>query len=264
MTNTAIEQGASALVKPLDLWNAVQATDPNHTKQFTRGGGFSGTAINHTYQIRKATEMWGPMGGNWRVEIVEQGLMQGSPLVQEDFTEEFDRLYDNEDKPFDFLKRKTVANKVIGHEQIHYVRIKLHYPAGNTTGVVEHFGQTTFVGQNKRGFFTDEEAPKKSLTDAIGKALSMLGFSADVFLGMFDDSKYVNDARKRAEEKTEKEIKAKTAPEPTTTATALVKAKEDLAQCKTVDALREAFAALPKELQAATKEYCQALAKGLE
>ena len=38
---------------------------------------------------------------------------------------------------------------------------------------------------------TDGEAPKKSLTDAIKKALSMLGFSADVFLGMFDDVNYV-------------------------------------------------------------------------
>ncbi|WP_434771820.1 hypothetical protein [Pseudomonas entomophila] len=38
---------------------------------------------------------------------------------------------------------------------------------------------------------TDGEAPKKSLTDAIKKALSMLSFSADVFLGLFDDNAYV-------------------------------------------------------------------------
>ena len=43
-------------------------------------------------------------------------------------------------------------------------------------GEVTHFGQTTFVGANKHGLFTDEEAPKKSLTDATNKALSMLGF----------------------------------------------------------------------------------------
>lgn len=36
----------------------------------------------------------------------------------------------------------------------------------------------------------DHEAPKKALTDAITKALSYLGFNADVFLGKFDDSKY--------------------------------------------------------------------------
>lgn len=37
----------------------------------------------------------------------------------------------------------------------------------------------------------DEDAPKKALTDALTKALSHLGFSADVFLGKFDDNRYV-------------------------------------------------------------------------
>jgi hypothetical protein len=37
----------------------------------------------------------------------------------------------------------------------------------------------------------DDEAPKKAMTDALTKAFSHLGVSADVFLGMFDDNKYV-------------------------------------------------------------------------
>lgn len=37
----------------------------------------------------------------------------------------------------------------------------------------------------------DADAAKKALTDAITKGLSYLGFNADVFLGKFDDSKYV-------------------------------------------------------------------------
>ena len=37
----------------------------------------------------------------------------------------------------------------------------------------------------------DDEAPKKAMTDAMTKAFSHLGMSADVFLGKFDDSKYV-------------------------------------------------------------------------
>ncbi|MFK8333452.1 hypothetical protein M2D63_026040, partial [Pseudomonas sp. BJa5] len=40
-------------------------------------------------------------------------------------------------------------------------------------------------------YTTDGEAPKKSLTDAINNSLSMLGFRADVFLGIFDDRDYV-------------------------------------------------------------------------
>ena len=37
----------------------------------------------------------------------------------------------------------------------------------------------------------DSDAPKKATTDGITKALSQLGFNADVFLGKFDDNKYV-------------------------------------------------------------------------
>ena len=37
----------------------------------------------------------------------------------------------------------------------------------------------------------DEDAPKKSLTDAIVKAASHLGVAANIFLGRWDDQKYV-------------------------------------------------------------------------
>jgi hypothetical protein len=142
--------------KNLEIWQAVEKTDPKHTKAFTKGGGFSGTAINATYLVRKATELWGPMGSTWGPEVVDEKYVQGA--------------------------EGTI---------IHVLRINLRYPQG----AVPSFGQTTFVGKNKNGLFTDEEAPKKSLTDAITKALSMLGFSADVFLGLYDDNKYVNDRR---------------------------------------------------------------------
>ncbi|MBK5571305.1 hypothetical protein [Ensifer sp. SSB1] len=149
----------------MGLWNSVFETDPAHTKDFSRSGGFKGTAINPLYLIKKATELWGPMGTTWGPEIVSEQILIGAPIV--------------------------VNNNVVGHESVHCVQIKLRHPGGT----VPAFGQTTFVGRNSKGTFTDEEAPKKSLTDAIGKALSWLGFSADVHMGMYDDSKYVNDMR---------------------------------------------------------------------
>jgi len=140
----------------LKLWQSVEKTDPKYTNGFSRPGGFSGTAINATYLIRKATELWGPMGSSWGAEIADERYVEGA--------------------------EGTI---------IHVLRILFFYPEGRFPS----YGQTTFVGENKNGKFTDEEAPKKSLTDAITKALSMLGFSADVFLGLYDDNKYVNDRR---------------------------------------------------------------------
>lgn len=47
----------------------------------------------------------------------------------------------------------------------------------------------------------DTDAPKKAETDAITKLLSHLGFNADVFLGKFDDNKYVAQMEREFAEK---------------------------------------------------------------
>lgn len=135
------------------LWDMVAKTDPNHTKQFKRGGGFSGTAINATYQVKKATEIFGPVGIGWGYEEKEHFVAEG----------------------------------------VWFCKLEVWYKLGDERGTVEHWGATTFTGTNKNGTFVDEEAAKKSITDALGKCLSMLGFAADVYLGLYDDNKYVND-----------------------------------------------------------------------
>jgi hypothetical protein len=159
----------------LSLWESVQATDPDYTKSFSRSGGFRGTAINHTYQQKRATQAFGPKGLGWGSRILDEKYAEGAPIVHP-------------------------QHGVIGREVIHVLRIELWYVREGQRGSVEAFGQTQFVGSNKHGVYTDEEAPKKSLTDAESKALASLGFSADVHLGLFDDSKYVNDLSARVAE----------------------------------------------------------------
>ena len=50
------------------------------------------------------------------------------------------------------------------------------------------------LGHRKGGL--DDEAPKKAMTDALTKAFSHLGLNADVFLGKFDNNKYVEEITK--------------------------------------------------------------------
>jgi len=45
------------------LWNQVCETDPAITSTVNRRGGF--TAIDAQAQIKRATELWGPYGGDW-------------------------------------------------------------------------------------------------------------------------------------------------------------------------------------------------------
>lgn len=155
----------------LKFWKSVEKTDPRYTKEFNRGGGFKGTAINPTFMVMRATEAFGPPGIGWGYEIVKEEMLVGAALS------------DN------------------CNELTHCLQVKLWYMIDGKRGEIEHFGATTYVGKNKYGSFTDEEAKKKSLTDAISKCLSWLGFSADVHLGLYDDSKYVNDTRREFEKK---------------------------------------------------------------
>ena len=158
----------------LDLWNKVRTPDPKYTKSFSRGGGFKGTATNTQYAVMVATELWGQNGKGWGLDIVDEQYVPGAPIL--------------------------VNDNVVGNEIIHVVRVQLWYREGEEIyHTSPQYGQTTFVGKNKNGMFTDEEAPKKSVTDGMLKCMSLLGFSADIFMGLYDDNKYVNDAKAKFE-----------------------------------------------------------------
>lgn len=59
---------------------------------------------------------------------------------------------------------------------------------------------------SKKNGGLDDEAPKKAMTDAMTKAFSHLGMSADVFLGKFDDSKYVEQMKQEFSQPQPQEI----------------------------------------------------------
>ena len=156
----------------LSIWEQVKNTDPTYTKDFSAPGGHSGTSINATYMFRQATELFGPVGNGWGYNIIEERFDTGAPVNNKE-------------------------GEILGHVMTHTIRISLWYKDEQGKHEVEHFGHTPYVyySTNYSKFITDGEAPKKSLTDAIKKCLSMLGFSADVFMGLYDDVGYVQEAR---------------------------------------------------------------------
>ena len=69
--------------------------------------------------------------------------------------------------------------------------------AGQRCETGPQWGGTPIATKLKDGtLFTDDESFKKSTTDGITKCLSYLGIGADVHMGQFDDSKYVEEAAK--------------------------------------------------------------------
>ena len=150
----------------MSLWSEVFSTDPEYTKSYQGAGGFKGTAISSLYPIQRATQMFGPLGQGWGYEILADEFIPGAPILNE-------------------------THGVIGNEQTHSLRIRVWANWKGSTIATIHYGLTPHIYSNKYGVQTDHEAQKKSLTDALKKALTMWGFSADVYMGLHDDPDYL-------------------------------------------------------------------------
>jgi len=133
------------------IWDRVSTTDPKYTTKVNQRGGF--TAIGAQYQLKTATEMFGPIGMGWGVKdemFDEVGMHTDTGLI---------------------LYRATFWYKVDeGTEYTFPIHSSIKYAVGGRL---------------------DDDFAKKVATDALTKGLSKLGFNADVFMGMFDDNKYV-------------------------------------------------------------------------
>ena len=110
------------------------------------------TAIGAQSQVMKATEMFGAFGQGWGVREERIERWQDCGLVVYQATLWF--LQDG----------VAEEGEVPLHSSIKY----------SSNGRI------------------DDDFFKKVATDALTKGLSKLGFNADVFMGMFDDNKYVN------------------------------------------------------------------------
>lgn len=77
---------------------------------------------------------------------------------------------------------------------------------GDRANTFDVCGQAATMQGKKDSHYPDTDCIKKALTDGITKGISYLGFNADVFLGRFDDSKYVE--QRTAEVKQEAKDKA--------------------------------------------------------
>lgn len=149
----------------LRYWDVFADIDPKFTKAIT-GKQYKGTSPNPQYVIRCLTELFGPVGIGFGWKVLVEGFV---PL---------------------------------GEKTLHWCRIEFWHT--DPACKYESYGQTIAAyPTSSGGFMVDEDAPKKSLTDAIIKAASHIGIAANIFLGRWDDQKYVAEvnAEYRAEEK---------------------------------------------------------------
>jgi hypothetical protein len=148
----------------LKFWNEGSKSDSRAVKKGGAGNGNS--SINSYYMFEKATELYGSCGHGWGYDVIEERSDDGKPVLTPDG---------------------------LMFEKNHTIRLRLW--TETKENYLEHFGHTKqLYWSNKNKYWIyDDEAPKKSLTDAIKKCLSMVGIYADVFKGMMDDIEYMQE-----------------------------------------------------------------------
>lgn len=167
--------------KPIDnmgLWNAIGPTSPDHVSKIV-GKPYKGNSPKPYWVAKRATELFGPCGIGWGYDILDSKIEQGDPDTK-----------------------------------IHMCIVEFWYNWQGKIGKIKAYGQTAFSGVRSSGLpYTDEDAPKKSVTDGLIKAMSYAGFASDIFMGRWDDSKYVEGlvaAQKEAEKSAKAEEKTVT------------------------------------------------------
>lgn len=155
---------AGAVAANTRVWDALFRTDPKATKGFTRGGGFKGTAIKPIYMTEQMTKLFGPCGDGW-------GMTEPAYMTH-------------------------TLTEPAGQVAI-YCRVGVWFRTidGEMSAHVWGVGGDTLLKKRKDGSYElDDEAYKKAYTDALSNAFKQLGMSADIHMGLFEDSKYVAEA----------------------------------------------------------------------
>lgn len=155
----------------MDIWNSVCKTDPSATKN-GKVKGQNITSINGHYVAQELTRQFGPVGIGWGYIIDEDRYDYAGPIADDSGT-------------------------TLTDGKIHTIKLTLWYEHGGKRGEVSHYGHTPYIYKSRYGFSVDDEAPKKSLTDALKKCASMIGVCADIFLGYFDDVHYRTEQQNR-------------------------------------------------------------------
>lgn len=185
------------------LWDRVCVTDPRAVKPIT-GKQYSGNSPKPYWIVERLTDEFGPCGIGWGFEIL---------------SERMERLSE--------------------HDILHVAQVRMWYMLEDKRGNIEQVGQTKAAYMSSKDrLIVDEDAPKKSVTDALVKCASYIGFAGDIFAGRWDDSKYVEGANQAWREKEQVEAQERFEKERSAW---IEKTTMELESCETAKELQESW-----------------------
>ena len=175
-------KGGLMQIDNMKIWADNWNTDPKYTKKVNQRGGY--TAIDAQYKLERVTKYFGACGIGWGFtrDFKLQGLDAYPATVH------------------------VVCDLLLWYK----------LPEDDTRYELPSMGGSELYHGKEGNYKADTDAWKKAETDALTKAFSRLGFFADVFLGMFDDEKYIEYLHDNPPE--QGSLKAVGAPKPAITA----------------------------------------------
>jgi hypothetical protein len=140
-------------VKNLETWNQFNRP-PREALKTIKGGRLAGMSdINPQWRLKAMTEAFGPCGKGWWYTI--------------------DKLWTEPGPEGQTMAFAQILLTVDGH-----------------LAAIPGIGGSAMVAQEKGGLRANDECYKMAVTDALSVAMKALGVAADVYMGLWDGTKY--------------------------------------------------------------------------
>lgn len=161
------------------LWEAVRKPPKEALRKIEAGRLKGKTDINPVFRLKTLTEQFGPCGIGWKYTIKSERFEPGPDGVVAAF-----------------------------------VDIDLYVKMGDEwSEAIPGTGGSMFVSKEKGSLYTDDEALKKALTDAISVSCKALGVAADIYWEK-DPTKYTDPERAAQKPAEKRQAPPADAPEP--------------------------------------------------
>lgn len=137
----------------MEIWDKVKRPPGGALKTIMAGRLKGKSDINPQWRMQIMTEMFGPCGAGWHYVI--------------------ERLW---------------TEPGIDGQVFAFAEIMLYFQGGSNG--VPGIGGSMLIAKEQSGLHHNDEAFKMATTDALSVAMKALGVAADIYLGLFDGSKY--------------------------------------------------------------------------
>lgn len=146
----------------LEFWNKVKQPPPQALRAIQAGRLKGKSDINPMWRYQAMTEMFGPCGIGWKFEVVK---LWTEPA--------------NDGQTFAFAHVLLYVKEEVPGRGSHV-----------WSDPIPGIGGSLLLQKESSGIHANDEAFKMATTDALGTAMKMLGFAADVYGGLWDGTKY--------------------------------------------------------------------------